>query len=391
LKIQAIKMNKGILTLLGTSCGFVAGILLSSQINDVGKTFALAGAMTIPSVFVAHLVIDSKATESIKKSHKKASESGLALDKAKAEAVRVEAQNQSLIKALESVKQQLGTCEAARLKVQAMYDAIAPVANQRENELIISQARISELTEEVEILKFEVEQWEAQFHSQLALHVEQKAKELRRGELLKIFNEHDALVQQASEIIHRFQNWSEAVGMKHEAKRQLIVDLSERYSENIGEVIEGFNQEKDGYLREIEERNEVICDTAREFRIAMVTASRSPVFYQLPYFDSVEIDVNTYQEILAKVSVIRERRPETRSDASVSSDSQDAATVMLLERPDPSGHSLYAGLGTRPDTSVKPNCPHCGSDLIRSKGDKWLCQNPEHTSVAPDKPKTWKK
>jgi gas vesicle protein len=91
------------------------------------------------------------------------------------------------------------------------------------------------------------------------LHVDQKVKQLRRGELLKIFNEHDALVQQASEIIHRFQNWSEAVGMKHEAKRQLIVDLSERYSENIGEVIEGFNQEKDGYLREIEALHERVA------------------------------------------------------------------------------------------------------------------------------------
>jgi hypothetical protein len=58
---------------------------------------------------------------------------------------------------------------------------------------------------------------------------------------------------------------------------------------------------------EIEEKNEVICDTAREFRIAMVTASRSPVFYQLPYFDSVEIDVNAYQQTLAKVSVIKRR------------------------------------------------------------------------------------
>jgi hypothetical protein len=142
---------------------------------------------------------------------------------------------------------------------------------------------------------------------------------------------------------------------------------------------------------EIEERNEVICDTAREFRIAMVTANRSPVFYQLPYFDSVEIDVNTYQETLDKVSAIRERRRETRSDVGVSPDSQDAVTVILSERPDTSGHSPYAGLGTRPDTSVKPNCPHCGSDLIRSKGDKWLCQNPEHSSVAPDKPKSWKK
>ena len=37
---------------------------------------------------------------------------------------------------------------------------------------------------------------------------------------------------------------------------------------------------------ELEEQNEIICDTAREFRIGMVTANRSPVFYQLPYFDT---------------------------------------------------------------------------------------------------------
>ena len=123
----------------------------------------------------------------------------------------------------------------------------------------------------------------------------------------------------------------------------------------------------------------------------MVTASRSPVFYQLPYFDSVEIDVNAYQETLVKVSGIRERRGETRSDESVSPDFQDVAMVMVSERPNVSKHSPYAGLGTRPDTSVKPNCPHCGSDLIRSKGDKWMCQNPEHLTVAPNKPKSWKK
>jgi hypothetical protein len=56
---------------------------------------------------------------------------------------------------------------------------------------------------------------------------------------------------------------------------------------------------------ELEEQNEIICDTAREFRIAMVTANRSPVFYQLPYFDSVEIDTQAYQETLEKVALIR--------------------------------------------------------------------------------------
>jgi hypothetical protein len=43
----------------------------------------------------------------------------------------------------------------------------------------------------------------------------------------------------------------------------------------------------------------------------MVTASRSPVFYQLPYFDSVEIDVESYQETLEKVALIRASQQQT--------------------------------------------------------------------------------
>lgn len=57
---------------------------------------------------------------------------------------------------------------------------------------------------------------------------------------------------------------------------------------------------------EMEEQNEIICDTAREFRIAMVTADRSPVFYQLPYFDSVDIDLDGYQESLAQIAKLRQ-------------------------------------------------------------------------------------
>jgi hypothetical protein len=142
---------------------------------------------------------------------------------------------------------------------------------------------------------------------------------------------------------------------------------------------------------EIEEKNEVICDTAREFRIAMVTANRSPVFYQLPYFDSVEIDVNAYQETLARVSPLRDGRGETQVVSSVPADYVSAYTASVTDGRNTSGHSPMSGFGTRPDTSTKPTCPHCGSSSIRSKGDKWLCQNPEHSTVAPDKPKTWKK
>ncbi len=142
---------------------------------------------------------------------------------------------------------------------------------------------------------------------------------------------------------------------------------------------------------EIEEQNELICDTARELRIAMVTANRSPVFYQLPYFDSVEIDQESYQETLAKVSGIRDGRGETGMDANVSSYLESPDLAGVLGRKDLSRHYPYAVSGTRLDKSVKPSCPHCGSHNIRSKGDKWLCQNPEHSLVASDKPKSWKK
>jgi hypothetical protein len=142
---------------------------------------------------------------------------------------------------------------------------------------------------------------------------------------------------------------------------------------------------------EIEEQNEIICDTAREFRIAMVTANRSPVFYQLPYFDSVDIDVEAYQQILDKVSAIREGRGETPTDASVSTHSQDVAIPSTSERRDVSGRPPYAGLETGRDVSDKPTCPYCGSSDIRSKGNSWLCQNVEHSIVASGKPKSWKK
>ncbi len=142
---------------------------------------------------------------------------------------------------------------------------------------------------------------------------------------------------------------------------------------------------------ESEEKNEVICDTAREFRIAMVTASRSPVFYQLPYFDSVEIDTQAYLEMLEKVEDIRHGHKRRSASPSVTAVLQDAYAVTVVEKTDTSGHSPMSGLGTRPDTPLKPVCPHCGSSNIRSKGDKWLCQNPEHSNQAPDKPKSWKK
>jgi hypothetical protein len=117
---------------------------------------------------------------------------------------------------------------------------------------------------------------------------------------------------------------------------------------------------------EIEEKNEVICDTAREFRIAMVTASRSPVFYQLPYFDSVEIDVEGYQETLDKVALIRASRQQSVATA----DKLEALIDIEIA-------STVAGAVATP---TQVSCPKCASTCKRngktSTGvQKYLCKN----------------
>jgi hypothetical protein len=117
---------------------------------------------------------------------------------------------------------------------------------------------------------------------------------------------------------------------------------------------------------EIEERNEVICDTAREFRIGMVTANRSPVFYQLPYFDSVDIDLESYRQTLEKVTLIRaiKQQPVATADKpEVLSDIESASSV--------------AGAGAAPTQVL---CPKCASTVKRngktSTGvQKYLCKN----------------
>ncbi|NJL19758.1 MAG: hypothetical protein HC895_01370 [Leptolyngbyaceae cyanobacterium SM1_3_5] len=139
---------------------------------------------------------------------------------------------------------------------------------------------------------------------------------------------------------------------------------------------------------EIEETNEYICDTARQLRVAMVVAERSPVFYQLPYFDGVEIDRQTYADTRSQIQEIRAGRlvnlaspveldeAETTVESSVLSE-MDAARRLPMSVPATAGD--------------RPSCPHCGSSKVRSKGDKWLCEDSGHSDRAAGKPKSWSK
>lgn len=96
------------------------------------------------------------------------------------------------------------------------------------------------------------------------------------------------------------------------------------------------------------EKNKTITDTARKFRYCMVLNDRSPVFYQLPYFDQTDIDGLNYQTTLDAVEKIKK--------GSVSKNTQN---------------SVFTNINSTPVVEVetdKPPCKYCGSPNVKRNG-----------------------
>lgn len=114
---------------------------------------------------------------------------------------------------------------------------------------------------------------------------------------------------------------------------------------------------------EIEETNEYICDTARQLRVAMVISDKSPVFYHLPYFDSVSIKPQQYQESLVVINNLQ----ATKHNTSVIEQMPKSFAVKELEQ------VVVGGC-------LAPMCSKCGKPLRRngktsSGTQKYCCKN----------------
>jgi hypothetical protein len=117
------------------------------------------------------------------------------------------------------------------------------------------------------------------------------------------------------------------------------------------------------------------------YRFALVIEpNKKPYFIELPAFGTY-----TYDQCIAS------GQGATLASKGVEAYSQKPYTARETEKTDTSRHPGMSGVETRPDTSVKPACPYCGSNQVRSKGDSWLCQSSDHYLKASGKPKSWKK
>ena len=112
--------------------------------------------------------------------------------------------------------------------------------------------------------------------------------------------------------------------------------------------------------------NETIADTARHFRFCLVIDGKYSAFYQLPYFDSAEFNVNSYIESRTRIATIR----ATNSHKSAVEPPQSRAETYTQQEPQKATFSLS------PSTATKPHCPNCQSDNLKSNGaNRYLCKD----------------
>src|SRR5919202_2121473 len=244
----------------GGITALIAGSLIASGIRtNAGQTILLASVMSFPAIAGVHLVIDSQATKRIneaqskrRKAEEDASqakyESAQNLEKWQATTQQIEevhSKNSQLVNELAALRQVLEQVEGARAKNASMVASLQPSVSKLESDLVARR-------EQVEELQAEVEAWEATFQERVDLEATERFKVARANEIQRIFDEHDSITASAMQLFRRLQQWAVKISDSHESKRSLIVSLASGYNQNLDELNQLVDKERDGYLRQIE-------------------------------------------------------------------------------------------------------------------------------------------
>lgn len=247
------------ITAVTGSVAFFAGLLLASGGLRSGflKTFALSGLLTVPTMFVAHLVIDTRATNKINRAEQKTDEATKALLRAKSQVSELERVNAELSSELAKVKEALTVADGNRAKLAGIIATLDPVAAKLEASAKASQQRIEEL-------ELEIEAWEVEFYNRVATEAEKRFKEAKAAEIQKIFEEHDAVTREAMQLFRELQGWGQRVAHGHSTKREIIVNLATQYNRNLDEISASLERERATYLEQIELLNEKVARLQHE-------------------------------------------------------------------------------------------------------------------------------
>ena len=130
--------------------------------------------------------------------------------------------------------------------------------------------------------------------------------------------------------------------------------------------------------RLVESDNALIVDSARQLRICLVLAEKSPVFYELPFFDGVEIDLEKYRESLKSLVDISGKtvgfRAKTVGTDSAQVGTDNAVTLPVFESVGSAQVRAAQSYTATVQNGTKPTCKaHPASDLTMDSSNRYRC------------------
>jgi chromosome segregation ATPase len=206
-------------------CGLFAGLLVASGgfKGNLARMFALSGLISTPVVFVAHLLIDTKATNRVNKAQEEAQTAKAAASKAESKLLELEESSLRLTSELLKIKEVLKACDGSRQKFSSMVASLTPAIAKLEQELATANSRIEEL-------EADTEAWEEEFHSRVAVEANKRFEIAKKEEIQRIFDEHDFITSEAMRLFRQLQGWGHKVAHGHQQKRELITSLAQSYT-----------------------------------------------------------------------------------------------------------------------------------------------------------------
>jgi predicted nucleic acid-binding Zn-ribbon protein len=238
-------MNKLTWHLLTGACSLLAGVLISGEVKDWGKTLAMGGLMTVPSIYITHLIVDTQANNRLKPLQKKLADTSGAWERSQSQLTNIEITNRQLVTDLEKVRHLLQVCEKSRTQADGVLAILNPQVTQLQQELTTSKQRVIDL-------EAEVQEWEENFHAYVETEADKQFKVARANEIQKIFDEHDAITGEAMQLFRELQAWGQKIAHGHATKREIITNLASTYNQNLDELGDSVEKERAHYLEQIE-------------------------------------------------------------------------------------------------------------------------------------------
>ncbi len=201
--------------------------------------------MSFPTVFVAHLIIDGQATKKVNKAEEQIDLVATEANQAKVLLSSIELKNAQLVQELATLRQTLESVESDRAKSATTTSALQHLVSDL-------QERLKAAGERVEDLEVELTEWETQFDNRVAVEADQRLKQARNREIQMITSEHRAISQEAMQLYEALRQWGLKIAHGHSTKRELIVNLVSAYNNNLDDLNNLVDKERDQYLQQIE-------------------------------------------------------------------------------------------------------------------------------------------